>query len=130
MASIKLKKAQAEVQEVVQGKAVETEQTIISTQVGLTKKQKRWEDPSILREDENKADEYSRHYILNNGATKSVFSATPVNYFDEREHKWKGIDNLLEESEDGFESKKGKDTLNRYGYHIKEDASDIAEEPV
>ncbi len=26
--------------------------------------------------------------------------------------------------------KKGKDTLNRYGYHIKEDASDIAEEPV
>lgn len=55
-----------------------------------------------------KTDENSRHYVLNNGTKKSVFNAEATNYFDEKENKWKGIGNTLEENEDAFENRSGK----------------------
>ena len=67
-----------------------------------------WDDPAVLYEDETKADENTRHYVLNNGTAKTVFSAVPANYYDEDEHKWKHIDNSLTEKSDAYENICGK----------------------
>ena len=67
-----------------------------------------WDDPAVLGEDESKITENSRHYVLNNGTAKSVFTASAMNFYDEDEKKWKTIDNSLEEREDCYEAKFGK----------------------
>lgn len=64
----------------------------------------RWEDPSVLKEYEGQTSGISRHFKLNNGTAQSVFSAMPVNYFDETEQKWKPIDNSLAEKAQSYES--------------------------
>ena len=109
MGSIKLKNINEEaIQEpseeikAVQEQAMMTEETI--------KKEKTWEDPAVLSEDEEHINAHSRHYLLNNNTAKSIFSAMPVNYYDEEEKEWKEIDNSLEEKEDGYEAKCGKFT--------------------
>ena len=71
-------------------------------------KLEQWEDPAVLREDEEHINAHSRHYVLNNNTTKSVFSGEPVNYYDEEGETWKKIDNSLIETENGFEAGFGK----------------------
>ena len=100
MGSIKLKnineeviQEQSEEIKAVQEQAMMTEETL--------KREKTWEDPAVLSEDEEHSNEHSRHYLLNNNTAKSIFSAMPVNYYDEEEKEWKEIDNSLEEKEDG-----------------------------
>ena len=107
MGSIKLKnineeviQEQSEEIKAVQEQAMMTEETL--------KREKTWEDPAVLSEDEEHINEHSRHYLLNNNTAKSIFSAMPVNYYDEEEKEWKEIDNSLEEKEDGYEAKCGK----------------------
>ena len=109
MGSIKLKnineeviQEQSEEIKAVQEQAMMTEETL--------KREKTWEDPAVLSEDEEHINEQSRHYLLNNNTAKSIFSAMPVNYYDEEEKEWKEIDNSLEEKEDGYEAKCGKFT--------------------
>ena len=103
MGTIKLKKAstkeeQASVTAVATGSNAEN----------VTAEKRRWDDPAVLKEFSEKADEMSRHYKLNNGTAKSIISAAPSNYFDENEQKWKPIDNSLTEKEWAYESISGK----------------------
>lgn len=46
--------------------------------------QEQWDDPAVLHEDEARTDENSRHYILNNGTAKSVYSAEPTSFLTRR----------------------------------------------
>ena len=100
MGIIKLKNSQEKVEKV--------EEQMQEMSVVDTEDVKQWDDAAILREDETRTDEYSRHYVLNNGTAKTVVSAEAVNYYDDEEQKWKQIDNTLVEKEDVFESKRGK----------------------
>ena len=67
-----------------------------------------WDDPAILKENEDHINENSRHYFLNNGTAKSIISASPVNYFDEETGEWKKIDNSFSETQEDFEAKLGR----------------------
>lgn len=58
-------------------------------------KQKKWFDSAIIKEEASKATANSKHFILNNGTRKAVFSPTNMNYYDKTEGKWKPIDNTL-----------------------------------
>ena len=112
MGIIKLNNANNEqVTENVALKEQQAHKLVVETQVDAElpqEQQEQWDDPAILREDKRRINENSRHYVLNNGTSKSVFNAESVSFFDETEKKWKHIDNSLEEKEDVFESKSGK----------------------
>ena len=111
MGIIKLKNVNEEQQENAQPEGVqvfEAEVEIPVSEEKPLKEQEQWDDPAVLHEDEARTDENSRHYILNNGTAKSVYSAEPTSFFDEAEKKWKQIDNSLEDKGDAFENKNGK----------------------
>ena len=72
------------------------------------KKEKKYDDPKIIYEDERIRDEYISHYVLNDGTKKTVISSVPVNYYDEESNTWEEIDNTLEEESDSFVTKKRK----------------------
>ena len=99
MGIIKLKKKNEDVE--MAGE--QQEQLVVETE-----EMEQWDDPAILWEDETRRDEYSRHYVLNNGTAKAVISASAVNYYDDEEKKWVKIDNTLVEKDECFESKRGK----------------------
>ena len=63
---------------------------------------------TILREIEEKAKKNERHFRNNDGTKKCVITNTSMNFYDEKEKKWKPIDNSLVEKEDCFEGKMGK----------------------
>ena len=42
-----------------------------------------WNDPSIVFEGEEYKNEYTNHYILNDGTSKLIISSEEKNYFDE-----------------------------------------------
>ena len=67
-----------------------------------------WNDPSIVFEGEEYKNEYTNHYILNDGTSKLIISSEEKNYFDEVEKKWKKIDNSLVDKGDLVVSKSGK----------------------
>ena len=111
MGIIKLKNVNEEQQENVQPEGVQVFEAGVEIPVSEEKpqeEQEQWDDPAVLHEDEARTDENSRHYILNNGTAKSVYSAEPTSFFDEAEKKWKQIDNSLEDKGDAFENKNGK----------------------
>ena len=103
MGTIKLKKASAETKRLSASAAATRSNT-----ENVTVEKRRWDDPAVLKEFSEKADEMSRHYKLNNGTAKSIISAAPSNYFDESENQWKPIDNSLTEKEWAYESNSGK----------------------
>lgn len=74
------------------------------------KKFKKWFDSAIIKEDESKSASNERHFVLNNGTRKAVFSPSPMNYFDEEEKVWKPIDNSLKKTGDGYVARLGKYT--------------------
>ena len=74
------------------------------------KKFKKWFDSAIIKEDESKTASNERHFVLNNGTRKAVFSPSPMNYFDEEEKVWKPIDNSLKKTGDGYVARLGKYT--------------------
>ena len=111
MGIIKLKNVNEEQQENAQPEGVQVFEARVEIPVSEEKpqeEQEQWDDPAVLHEDEARTDESSRHYILNNGTAKSVYSAEPTSFFDEAEKKWKQIDNSLEDKGDAFENKNGK----------------------
>lgn len=65
------------------------------------------EDPSVLKELTDHADGYSRHFEHNNNTIKSVYTAIPVNYYDETSDTWKTIDNTLTETAVSYEASNG-----------------------
>ena len=67
-----------------------------------------WDDPAILREDTKKAKAHSKEFIKNNRTRKIVISSNAMNEYDEKDGKWKTIDNTLVEKEDEYESRLGK----------------------
>ena len=69
-----------------------------------------WFDSSIIKEDESKTTENSKHFILNNGTRKAVFPPKNINYFDKSKNVWKPIDNSLKATENGYLSALGKYT--------------------
>lgn len=72
-----------------------------------TKSIKRF-DPAILREDSKSMTENSRHFILNNGTKKAVFTPNNINYFDESKKVWSPIDSALKTSGDHYVASLGK----------------------
>ena len=76
----------------------------------MKKKVQRWFDSAILREDESKTTRNSKHFILNNGTRKAIFSPTNMNYYDESTGKWKTINNALKATENGYQTQFGKYT--------------------
>ena len=68
----------------------------------MKRKNEKWFDPAIIKEDESKTTAYEKHFILNNGTRKAVFSPTNMNYYDKTENKWKAIDNTLKSAEGGY----------------------------
>ena len=64
--------------------------------------------PGVVKEYKEYTDAHSRHYKLNNGTAKSVYSNAPANYYDAAEGSWKAIDNSLRETTDGYETAGGK----------------------
>lgn len=111
MGIIKLKNVNEEQQENAQPEGVqvfEAGEEIPVSEEKPQEEQEQWDDPAVLHEDDERTDENSRHYILNNGTAKSVYSAEPTSFFDEAEKKWKQIDNSLEDKGDAFENKNGK----------------------
>ena len=74
------------------------------------KKLKKWFDSAIIKEDESKTASNERHFVLNNGTRKAVFSPSLMNYFDEEEKVWKPIDNSLKKTGDGYVARLGKYT--------------------
>lgn len=79
------------------------EKSVISN--GITEE---YNDSAILAEDGGIANANCRTFFMNNGTVKSVISASPVNFYDEKKQKWRTIDNSLSEIEDGYEAKFGK----------------------
>ncbi len=75
-----------------------------SVAVAKTTGKRRWTDPAVVREDTEKTTAYSRRYVMNNGTVKTVYSAEPVNYYDEAEKRWKEIDGALTEKDDCYEN--------------------------
>lgn len=67
----------------------------------MTKKQP-WFDSAILKEDESKTTENTRHYVLNNGTRKAVFAPTRMNCFDETQKVWRPVDNSLKNTNDAY----------------------------
>ena len=74
----------------------------------LKAKKERLSNSAIIKEYTSKADKVSRHFKLNNGTAKSFISATPINFFDETENKWKRVDNSLLETNQSYEGYCGK----------------------
>ena len=72
------------------------------------KKEKKFDDPKVINEDERGKDEYISHYVLNDGTKKTVISSVPVNYYDEESNTLEEIDYTLEEESDSFVTKKRK----------------------
>ena len=64
--------------------------------------------PGVVKEFKEYTNAHSRHYKLNNGTAKSVYSNAPANYYDAAEGSWKAIDNSLRETADGYETAGGK----------------------
>ena len=73
-------------------------------------KQTKWFNSNIIKEDESRTTQNSKHFILNNGTRKAIFSPTAINYFDKTEKKWKPIDNSLKTIETGYQANIGKYT--------------------
>ena len=71
------------------------------------KKKQKWFDSAIVREDESEATEKSKHFILNDGTRKVVFTPTNVNYFDESTNAWKPIDATLKSEDNGYHAQLG-----------------------
>jgi hypothetical protein len=95
---------------IIRLKANKAQQERVKQEKKQEKAGRKWKDPAILHEDEKICTEHSRHYVLNNNTAKSVYYATPINYYDETEQRWKEIDNRLEEKETGYEGKLGRYT--------------------
>ena len=74
------------------------------------KKKQKWFDSSIIREDESRTTENTKHFILNNGTRKALFSPQNINYFDQTEKVWKPIDNSLKTTDGGYLANLGKYT--------------------
>ncbi len=74
------------------------------------KKHTKWFDSAIIKEDGSKKASNERHFVLNNGTRKAIFSPSPMNYFDEEEKVWKPIDNSLKKTGDGYVARLGKYT--------------------
>ncbi|MBR3686744.1 MAG: hypothetical protein IKL66_04590, partial [Clostridia bacterium] len=74
------------------------------------KRKNKFFDSAIIKEDGSKTTKNSKHFILNNGTRKAVFSSGSMNYFDESEKAWKTIDNSLKKTEDGYLADLGKYT--------------------
>ena len=72
--------------------------------VAAAKGKRKWTDPAVVREDTERTTAYSRKYVMNNGTVKTVYSAEPVNYYDEAEKRWKEIDGALTEKDDCYEN--------------------------
>ena len=104
MSIIKLKKEEGTKVEELKEETGVVEASVAEENV-ITEK---YGDSAILYEDKSNTDEHSRHYILNNGTAKSVFSSEPINYYDEEKKEWEAIDNTLEEKADTYESKGGR----------------------
>ncbi len=104
MSIIKLKKEEGTKAEELKVETDVVEASVAEENV-ITEK---YSDSAILYEDKSNTDEHSRHYILNNGTAKSVFSSQPINYYDEEKKEWEAIDNTLEEKADMYESKGGR----------------------
>ena len=73
----------------------------------MNEKQRKWFDSAIIKEDESKATANSKHFIMNNGTRKAVFSPTNINYYDRENKKWETIDNAIENTQDGYQVKIG-----------------------
>ena len=74
------------------------------------KKKTKWFDSAIMKEDESKTTENAKHFILNNGTRKAIFSQNGINYFDQKEKVWKPIDNSLKATNDGYLANLGRYT--------------------
>ncbi len=61
----------------------------------------------ILGEIERRTKKNERHYRKNDGTTECVISNANINYFDEKEQKWKHTDNSLVEKESCYEGNLG-----------------------
>lgn len=72
------------------------------------KKKHKWFDSSIVKEDESKTTENSRHFVLNNGTRKAIFSGNRINYFDREKNVWEPIDNSLKATDTGYLTKLGR----------------------
>ena len=104
MGTIKLKRTgvSAQREENVEAKSASVQQKVDNLSENYL------DDAAVLQEYANYANAVSRHYKMNNGTAKSIISATPANYFDETEQKWKPIDNSLSEKTNTYEATCGK----------------------
>ncbi len=64
-------------------------------------------EKTILGEIERRTKKNERHYRKNDGTTECVISNGNINYFDEKEQKWKHTDNSLVEKENCYEGNLG-----------------------
>ena len=76
----------------------------------MKKKEQKWFDSAIIKEDGSKTTANSKHFVLNNGTRKAVFTANKINYFDKKEKTWKPIDNSLKVTNDGYLANIGRYT--------------------
>ena len=67
-------------------------------------------DSAVLRTDESKATENSRHFVMNNGTKRAFFFPHKMNHFDEEKKAWAPIDNSLKSKGDGYVASLGKYT--------------------
>ena len=92
MSIIRLKSKQG-----TESQAVEKDTNPVGEETKVTSAGGKWGNPAILKEFTERADALSRHFKMNNGTAKSIYSASPVNYFDDISQSWKAIDNTLAE---------------------------------
>ena len=71
------------------------------------KKTKKWFDAAIIKEDSPRTTKDSKHYILNSGTRKAVFSTHNLNYFDQTEQQWKEIDHRMKATDNGYQARFG-----------------------
>ena len=102
MSIIRLKSKQG-----TESQAVEKDTNPVGEETKVTSAGGKWGNPAILKEFTERADALSRHFKMNNGTAKSIYSASPVNYFDDISQSWKAIDNTLAEKADTYEANGG-----------------------
>ena len=91
--------------EATQNNLIQEKEQIVIEDV---KQEEGYQDKRILRALPEKSSKFSRSFALNDGTIKSVYSSSPINYYDEQEKVWKELDSTLQDEGDNYVSNLGK----------------------
>ena len=88
---------------------VVTEENVVTEQVVTDKvTSKKFKDKRVVKELVEKNTQFSKNFKLNDGTVKSVFSSSPLNYFDKESNSWKELDTSIKEENGYYVSNLGK----------------------